>query len=315
MKKSVFFISAFLLLQFSVCGQFWMHNLPSGPEGEAYNDTLLNKKEIIKKEHIKKIAVYKNAPEGDEKAELLRAIYFNESGNIKYKEFFTPKMIGRGPSIYVLDTFYYNSSGYRDSIVSINKPLNAQNKVISVSKTINDTIIKNVNYGFFPLVNADSLQQSSSALYSQYKDVGGQTVKTMYDSFFYFAYFNRKGQMIASNMINGKGDTTTQCFYKYHEDGLLDTIDYSNTDYKDVFVRREVNGQKLVILNCATGNLEWFYNKKDQWVKFIFYPGGPYQKSVSTKVSYKYNSNGTLSVVKIEWSGNSTVKYFYSYEK
>ena len=316
MKKNAFFVSAFLFLQFSVCGQFWMHNLPTGPEGEAYNDTLLNKREVIKKEHIKKVTVYKKAPEGNEKAELIRAIYFNESGNIKYKEFWAPKTKDRASFVFDLDTFYYNNSGYRDSIVFTNKPLNAKPEIFCISKAVNDTTIKTVNFGFSPIVKTDSFKQSPPALYSQYEGFDGHIVKTMYDSSFYFTYFNKKGQMVKSNTINSKGDTTAQYFYTYQEDGLLNTIYYSNTGFKDVFVRREIDEKKLVILNYVTANLEWFYNKRGQCINFIFYPN-PFQQSVYTNTSFKYNSNGTVAIVTIKENGSNkkAIKYFYSYSK
>jgi hypothetical protein len=139
-----------------------------------------------------------------------------------------------------------------------------------------------------------------------------------------YKYFNDKGQMVGlKEIIKGQLQDRYSSLY-YNVDGLVDSISYKNsTGGRDVFKRRMKGKKKEIEMENSRTRFRWIYNLSGQCLSSEYTikyqpgmaPSSGNKSTSTTKISYYYNTDGTLSKVTNEYGDRPKIIMYYTYSK
>lgn len=290
MKTVLFSLSIILFSNFPVFAQFPVTTFyPVGVMGNTDIERLLNKKEILAREHIREVHT-QTSPKVYE-IFTSKNMFINRDGNID-----SVVMCFSKPN--KIDSGFYNTQYYFYDSLEHFIELRVYDKENFGSKIIYDYTVKDA-------VKIRTIDLTNSHEFIQYK------------------FFNQKGQFIKSKQIvNGVEGSNTLLYY--HVDGLPDSIKYENSNLAtNIFKRTKKRDLKIIEMENTDAKFKWIYNSSDQCIlNFIFTknnlnssPGKGGRYSSKTKVNYYYNLDGTLSKVTEKNAGKPMHATVYSYSK
>lgn len=264
---------------------------PSDVLTNFYDDTLLNTKAILIKEGVKKIEVYKNAPKGKRKTVLLRSVNVDAHANILSVDFCVQNPRKKNVYWWYKETYQYYDTGevimkHTSSDVRNDTPF-----MTEIKYRVNDTTTKTATTSLFA---GASLSENPSV------------PETMFD----YNYYNRKGQLLKT--INILRQSNYARIYIYNNEGQIDTVFLDNTGKYEVYTRSKRKGNTIIQCTGPYGITSWIYNAENRCIGLMMQFGN--QANPSSKyVDYLYNTNGTVSEVKIKETGKETINLYYSY--
>lgn len=269
---------------------------PFDPENGKWNDTMLNKKEIVGRERIRRVDVYKNAPEGRKGAVLDNRKYYDDLGRLTAVLSYLPRK-GTDSVINLVDSIIYNDATGETLLVC--GTLGNDHPYLTIrTERLNDSVIKETSIGAFAL-----------------PDLKGSKL----DSNFCYIYFNKKGQKIR-RVFDYRSDSTTE-YYKYNQEGIIDSVISYDDVMAKILNRPTIEVYKVFWQNRLRimQNINWFCVKKwiynERWECIEHWSVGHKDPSMDLKVYYSYTNEGLLDEVKVKRGDKTTGKYYYSYSK
>lgn len=269
---------------------------PFDPDHNKWNDTMLNKKEIVGREKIRRIDVYKNAPEGRKGAVLDNRKYYDELGRLSVVLSYLPRK-GTDSVISLVDSIIYNDATGGTLLVC--GVLGNEHPYLTIrTERLNDSVIKETSVGNFAIPDSK---------------------ESKLDSNFCYFYFNKKGQKIRK-VFDYRSDSTTE-YYKYNQEGIIDSvISYDDVMSKilnrptiEVYKEFWRNGLRIMQNVNSFGVNKWIYNERWECIEYRFVRHK--NPSEDVKVYYSYTHEGLLDEVKVKRGDKTTAKYYYSYSK
>lgn len=291
MKTVLIFLAITLLSNFPAFAQFPIHTIfPMGVIGYSDAEGLLNKKEILLREGIKKVTSYQTSPEFAGTF-TLKSVYVNKEGNIDSVIVCFPKST-KGDSGFCSTQYYlYDHSGRL-----------IESRLYDTKKMASQTLSEYIDQNEIKTTTIDLV---NSHTFTEYK------------------YFNQKGQFVKSKQIINRAESPNTFLY-YNINGLLDSIKYENSAMAtNIFKRTEKRKSKIIEMETAIASFKWTYNSSDKCISAsiatknkLYSATGPGNKySSKLEVHYYYNSDGTLSKVTEKTDGMRLHSMIYSYSK
>jgi hypothetical protein len=291
MKKIISLLAVTLSFYLPGFSQYTLHTIfPMGVIGYSSADDLLNKREILQREGIKKITAYQTVPEMP-KTFTSKTVYLNTNGNMDAITICFSNRTGTDSGFCVTDSLFYDHLGrlreYRSHDI---KGVTLQ----SISEYKSDREVKSTT---ITRLNPDTL--------TEYK------------------YFNEKGQMVRVKQLTNGVEKGNASLY-YNKDGLTDSIKYENSPLAtSIFKRTEKRKSKSIETENTLAKFKWIYNLSGQCIATIIAvknqtylstrSGDKY--SSKTEINYYYNTNGTLSKVTQKTGRMPKYSMIYSYSK
>lgn len=301
MSKPGFIVFSIILFSITVpAQQVLVHQFfPMGINGDIYGDTLINKREILVKEGIRKINI-RQSPQIVNSSFASKTYILDQNGNIKSSQYclYNPK----SDSTYCLNDIFWYASGSQKYEMKM-----YDSKEILYCQSTAEWLDKN------------TLKNSSTILV---KGVSG-------DSLLDYKYYNEKGQLTKLTQVR-KAQEPVNSLYYYNNDGLLDSVSYSNPHLKTtIFSRKRQKSNKVIELEIPNGKYIWVYNSSGQCIQVLYETknqapvsnsqpylfGNPKTKHKPKTVAlFYYNSNGTLSKITEMQENGKELNVIYSYE-
>lgn len=290
MKAILIFLTITLFSNFPVFAQFPVTTFyPVGVIGTD-GESLLNKKEILAREHIREVQAYQTSPEVYETF-TSKNMFINRDGNIDSVVMCFSKPNKIDSAFCTRQHYFYDSSERLMELVLYDK-----NNI--ASKTVCENIGKDT-------VKIKTIDSTNSHEFIEYK------------------YFNQKGQFIKSKQIlNGVEGSNTLLYYNV--DGSPDSIKYENSNLPtNIFKRTKKSDLKIIEMENIDAKFKWIYNSSDQCTAtFVAIKNRYYSTQVAGKkynskltIKYYYNLDGTLSKVTEKTLGKPLQATVYSYSK
>jgi len=269
---------------------------PFDPENNRYNDTMLNKKEIVGRERIRRVDVYKNAPEGRKTAVLDNRKYYDNLGRLTVVLSYLPRN-GTDSVISLVDSVIYNDAT-GETLLACGVLGNRYPYLTIRTEHLNDSVIKETTIGPFALPDQTG---------------------TKLDSNFCYIYFNKKGQKI--RMVFDYRERSETWYYKYNQEGVIDSVISYDDAMSRILNRPTIDVYKVfwkkglrIMQNTTSFNVnKWIYNER--WECIEYWSVWHKKPSQDVKIYYNYTAEGLLDEVKVKRGDNTTIKYYYSYSK
>lgn len=296
MKKILLLILALTSSAYAELAAQGRYVFPFNPESSKWNDTMLNKKEIVGRERIRRIDVYKNAPEGRRGAVLDNTKYYDELGRLTAVLSYLPRK-GTDSVICLADSVIYNDAT-GETLLLCGILGNKQPYLTTRTERLNDSVIKETTVGTF---------------------AGPGLTEPKLDSHFCYTYFNKKGQKIRKFFDYGNGSTTE--YYKYNQEGIIDSVISYDDAMSKIFNRPSIEVYKefwrkglriMQNVNWFCVN-KWIYNER--WECIEHWSAGHKDPSMDVKVYYSYTNEGLLDEVKVKRGNKDRIRYYYSYSR
>lgn len=293
MKHTVILLTIFCFFYAELPAQ-WHYMLPTEDNTQRYDDTLLNKRTTLVREGIRKITIFKDAPEGKKKAFKHGEKIFDATGNIISTNWCWRKISNYDSVICLKDSFVYNVPDRGMTYLMAVAP-NGSAGATFKTEWISDSISKTT--AIVPV-----LKDPSTPL--------GTKQETRMDTSHWYSYYNRLGQL--SSIFSEMGDTSYVSYFDYYTDGLLAMVSDDKT--KSILKRTEKDGDIILKHGSPPFLFQWTFNENKQCTAYLFkYNNG--LKKYDIQVTYAYNKQGLLSRVNIAHSERPEMKYYYSYSK